>query len=317
MTQPFHAASVYCVMNRTAAFRLTVVALVAVIGTVVIAGGQIPGLSGPPVDPEARFEVVSIKPFDSASQPQVNMSPGRWEYAGFPSRQLSAQAVRMPTDRVLGFPDWIDKERYAFAAKAGSVPAPSAAALSVMVANLVKDRFKLVTHLETRDMAVYNLVFAREDKRFGPALKESSAECRAKLAARSETVRRGDPEVAASSQLTASFAGCISARLNPGDLAYSGSPMAFLAQFLTQAAGRPVIDKTGLTSYYDFSLKWTPDVGGGVAFGQIPGTSLPPADTDAANLFTAVQEQLGLKLESARAQVAVVVIDHIEKPVLD
>jgi uncharacterized protein (TIGR03435 family) len=108
------------------------------------------------------------------------------------------------------------------------------------------------------------------------------------------------------------------APLNPGDLAYSGSPIAFLAQFLTQSAGRPVIDKTGLTSYYDYALQWTPDVGSAPAFGQAaPGTSPPPADPDAPNLFTAVQEQLGLKLENARGPVEVVVIDGIEKPELD
>jgi len=309
-------------MSRLAPLR-SIGAAVVVAGaiyTVVTAAGQIPGVGGPPGDPEARFEVVSIKPFDASSQSRLNMSPGRFEYAGLPSRQLIAQAVRMPADRVLGLPDWIDKERYAIVGKApGGPAAPSAAALMVMFGNLVKDRFKLATHRETREMPVYNLLFARDDKRFGPALKESSAECRAKLVARTEAVRRGDPEVKDSSGLTASFAGCISARLNPGDLAYSGSPIAFLAQFLTQSAGRPVIDKTGLVSYYDYALKWTPDVGSAAAFGQAgtPGTSPPPADPDAPNLFTAVQEQLGLKLENARGPVEVVVIDRIEKPELD
>ena len=172
--------------------------------TVAIAAGQIPNSGAPPADPEARFEAVSIKPFDSISQPRLNISPGRFEYAGFPSRQLIAQAVRIPADRVLGFPDWIDKERYAIVAKAAGGPAaPSAAALMVMVANMVKDRFKLATHRETREMPVYHLVFARDGKRFGPALKESSAECRAKNAARMEAVRRGDPEAKGSSELTA------------------------------------------------------------------------------------------------------------------
>jgi uncharacterized protein (TIGR03435 family) len=89
-----------------------------------------------------------------------------------------------------------------------------------------------------------------------------------------------------------------------------------------------VIDKTGLTGFYDYTLKWTPEIGSGnlAPFGLPPGalppgappsTPTPLADPDAPNLFTAVQEQLGLKLESARGPVDVVVIDRLEKPTLD
>jgi uncharacterized protein (TIGR03435 family) len=103
--------------------------------------------------------------------------------------------------------------------------------------------------------------------------------------------------------------------------------MAQITQFLTQSVGRPVIDKTGLTGYYDYTLKWTPQPGSGMPspFG-LPPRGLPggtpdalqsPADPNAPNLFTAVQEQLGLRLESARGPVEVVVIDRLEKPTLD
>ena len=91
--------------------------------------------------------------------------------------------------------------------------------------------------------------------------------------------------------------------MNPGIVRFSGVKMAFLINFLSQSVGRPVIDKTGLTSVYDFALKWTPELGS--------------ADPEAPNLFTAVQEQLGLKLESARGPVEVVVVDRIEKPTFD
>jgi uncharacterized protein (TIGR03435 family) len=96
-----------------------------------------------------------------------------------------------------------------------------------------------------------------------------------------------------------------------------------IATILTQSVGRPVIDKTGLTGYYDYTLKWTPDLGIGSPspFGLPPGApspdALPPTDPDAPNLFTAVQEQLGLKLESARGPVEVVVIDRLERPTPD
>jgi uncharacterized protein (TIGR03435 family) len=93
--------------------------------------------------------------------------------------------------------------------------------------------------------------------------------------------------------------------------------MDMIAQILTPYVGRPLIDKTGLTSYYNVALKWTPEVGNaGVAPAGLPAGTLP-LDPDAPNLFTAVQEQLGLKLENARAPLDVVVIDRLEKPTLD
>ena len=98
-------------------------------------------------------------------------------------------------------------------------------------------------------------------------------------------------------------------------LGASGRAIAQLVQMLSGSTGRPVVDKTGLAKLYDFSLKWAPEPG---AFGVLPpGVTLPAVDPDAPNLFTAVQEQLGLKLENARGPIEVVVIDRIEKPSLD
>jgi uncharacterized protein (TIGR03435 family) len=115
--------------------------------------------------------------------------------------------------------------------------------------------------------------------------------------------------------------GCPSALINPGIASFKGVPMALIATILTQSVGRPVLDRTGLTSYYDFDLKWTPQLGSGDVgpFGLPPGTGAQPpvADSDAPNLFTAVQEQLGLKLEAGRGPVEVVVIDRLEKPTPD
>ena len=95
--------------------------------------------------------------------------------------------------------------------------------------------------------------------------------------------------------------------------------MARIAQVLTQSVGRPVIDKTGLTGYYDFALQWMPQPGSGMPFqlAGAPPAAPPAAEPDGPNLFTAVQEQLGLKLESARGPVEVIVIDRLEKPTLD
>jgi uncharacterized protein (TIGR03435 family) len=175
----------------------------------------------------------------------------------------------------------------------------------VLMTNLLKDRFRMVSHTETREMPVYNLVLARSDKRLGPSLKETSAECRAAVEA---GLAAPQPGASPPPAPTAS-GGCPPPGLNIGLLSQGGIEMTILTQSLTQLVGRPVIDRTGLTGRYDYTLKWMPEPGLGP-----PG---PPVDPDAPNIFTAVQEQLGLKLESARGPVEVVVIDRLEKPTVD
>jgi len=295
-----------------------VVSLVVPIATgaidAALTAAQLPAAPGPPVDPETRFEVVSIKPSDQSQVPRMSMSPGRYNVAGVASQGIVSQALRVPPNRITGLPDWSFKERYTITAKAPEgTPSTDSRAMFVMLTNLLKDRFRMATHTETREMPVFNLVFARNDKRFGPAFKESSAECRAVLAARNEQVRGG---VRAAGMIVPSE--CESVRINPGGTAsLNGVPMDMIAQILTPYVGRPLIDKTGLTSYYNVALKWTPEVGSAsVAPSGLPAGTLP-LDPDAPSLFTAVQEQLGLKLENARAPLAVVVIDHVEKPALD
>ena len=279
------------------------------------AQGVIPGR--PLVDPEARFEVASIKRFDTsgATAPRISMTPGRYDVAGIPLSLVVGQALGSPVDRMFGLPDWVNTELYAISAKAPDDPPPAAIAMNVMLANLLKDRFNLATHRESRQLPVYNLVFARNDKRLGPGLKPASPECQAALAARLEAVQRG---AAVAPPLEPK--GCTSARINPGMVGFDGVPMSMVAQHLTQSVGRPVVDKTGLTGYYDYTLKWTPQPGSGMPFqpaGGPPAVPPPAVDPDGPNLFTAVQEQLGLRLEAGRGPVEVVVIDRLEKPTLD
>jgi uncharacterized protein (TIGR03435 family) len=109
-------------------------------------------------------------------------------------------------------------------------------------------------------------------------------------------------------------------RIGGGIANASGQPIGQIVQFLSQFTGRPVYDKTGLTGLYDFDLKWAMEPGGagGAPFGPPPPGAPPLAvDPDAPNLYTAVQEQLGLKLENARGPVEVVVVDRIERPTVD
>jgi uncharacterized protein (TIGR03435 family) len=314
------------VLATAAVVTLAVPIVSGAIEAAAFAAGQLPGTTppGPPVDPETRFEVASIKPFDAAGGGKmwISITPGRYDVSGAPMRLLFGQALRVPLDRIIGLPDWIDRERYTIAAKAADGPPPSAMAMAVMLTNLLKDRLKMVTHTETREMPVFNLVFARNDKRLGAALKETSAECQAAMAARLDAAQRGGPV----STAPVGPSGCGSALINPGIASFSGMQMSQIAQILTQSVGRPVIDTTGLTGLYDFTLKWTPEPGSATlgpfglppgALGGLPGAPQPPADPDSPNLFTAVQEQLGLKLEAGRGPVEVVVIDRLEKPTLD
>jgi len=113
-------------------------------------------------------------------------------------------------------------------------------------------------------------------------------------------------------------------RLGPGNLSGGGTPIAQLATSLSPWVNRIVVDRTGLTGAYQVDLHWTPDQlpqggsapGGGPTLGNSP-SPLPPVDPNGPSIFTAVQEQLGLKLDSTRAPVDVVVIDHLEQPAPD
>ena len=300
---------------------LVVPVVAGAIEAAAFAAGQLPTTTqaGPPVDPELRFEVVSIKRFDPSSGPmRGNTTPSQYTFNGLPLRLIVGQGLVATLDRIFGWPDWIDTERYAISAKIPDGPPRPPSAIFVMIENLLKDRFTLVTHKETRELPVYYLVAARGDRRLGPALKETSPKCLATI--KEGLVRRGVPASTAEGD-----AGCMSVNLDIGGVNMNGTTMTLLANFLTQSVGRPVIDRTGLTSSYDLTLKWTPDTGTGspapfgLPTGVLPSSSaaLPPADPNAPNLFTAVQEQLGLKLEAGRGPVEVVVIDHIEKPTLD
>lgn len=297
---------------------------------------------GPPVDPNAQFEAASVKAFDnSASGPvRLMMMPGRLEANGVPLRLLLRQALRVQDYQIIGVPDWVNTERYTVVAKMPDGAAPNAS--GVMLSNLLKDRFKLVTHNETREMPIFNLLLARPDGKLGPGLTLTSPECQAEMQS-----RRGGPPPAgdrpggpggpgpggpggpgrgpAGPPPPPDFNGpqpCGSIRIGPGLGGGSGQPIAQIVQLLAQFTGRPVYDKTGLTGTYDFNLKWAPDSANGFnpfggPGGPPPGAQGPAVDPDAPNIYTAVQEQLGLKLDSVRGPVDVIVIDRIERPSLD
>jgi hypothetical protein len=125
-----------------------VVSLVVPIATgaidAALTAAQLPAAPGPPVDPETRFEVVSIKPSDLFTVPRMSISPGRFNVAGVGLLGIVSQALNVPPNRVIGLPDWSFKERYAIAAKAPEgTPSTDGRAMAVMLKNLLKELFQL------------------------------------------------------------------------------------------------------------------------------------------------------------------------------
>jgi bla regulator protein blaR1 len=298
------------VLAVVAVLSLTVPVIAGAIEAAAFTAGQLGNpLAGPTIDPESRFEVVSIKRSDPSAQLRLRMTPGRIDMEAAPLRMLAATVL--PILRIFGWPDWIDTERYTITAKMPD--GASQGAMQVAIRNLLKDRFKLVTHEETRELPIYNLVLARGDGRLGPSLKESSGECQAALKEYYEAIRRGMPAQAP----PAAVARCISSQPGIGTVGLRGQSMGGLALMVAQFVDRQVIDRTGLTGFYDLTLKWTPEPAVGTTVLGLPPTPPPPADPDAPNIFTAVQEQLGLKLEPGRGPVEVVIIDRLEKPAFD
>lgn len=257
------------------------------------------------------FEVVSVKPNKSGDQRvMIQMPPtGRFTATNIAVRLLLRQAYEVQDFQIIGGPSWLASDRFDIVAKSpDGVAGPEQT--RVMLRAMLADRFKLVARTETREMPIYSLVLAREDGKLGPKLSAAKVDCEARVAA----ARRGGPPLdfpAPGQQAECAF------MMAPGNMNAGGMPMAELARALSPQVGRIVIDETGLTGRYDFQMTYAPE---GRGFGPGPGPGAaepPPPDPNAPSLFTALQEQLGLKLESARGPVEVLAIDRVEQPTED
>ena len=274
-----------------------------------------------PQDPQ--FEVASIKPNKSGdNRVMMGVQPGgRFTATNVTLRMMIRNAYQLQEFQITGGPSWIADERFDIVAKAEAGDTvgdlfraeqqgqPSRGQL--MIRALLADRFKLVVHNENKEMSIYALVVARSDGKLGPQLKASEVDCAA-LVGRGRG--RGEPPPPGPPPGPGTPPPQCGIRIGPGNMAVGGSPMSQVANSLSMFAGRIVVDKTGLAGSYDFTLTWTPDQMPGV--GQRPpgAPEPPPIDPNGPSLFTAVQEQLGLKLDSQRGPVAVLVIDRAERP---
>lgn len=298
------------------------------------------------------FEVISIKPSAPLQGGAVRIGGGttgdRYTMTGVTLRMLLQNAYSRASTggpiaqlQIIGGPNWIDSDRYDIQARADcSGGVLSREQVQVMIQSMLEDRFQLKAHMETRELPTYNLVVAKD----GPKIKASADQTPPSLGPGGQTQpcspppstpsapagpppppagpgQRGD----AFSPNTAMPRGAIAMRMSPTGLTLraSAAPVATLVNMLQQQVGREVIDKTGLTGLFDFTLEFSREglPGPGIqGFGPAPvpagpgPAGTPPTSADPVpSLFTAIQD-LGLRLESAKGPVDVLVMESVQKP---
>jgi uncharacterized protein (TIGR03435 family) len=258
-----------------------------------------------------EFEVASVKLNKSGGERiALNYSPDGFSAVNVPLRVLIRFAYGpIEETRILGGPDWLNSERYDIEAKVGSSVVDELQKLSPaqlrlerqrMLQALLADRFKLTVNRESRELPIYALVIAKN----GPKLRESKP---------GDTYSNGykAPDGTTGAGLYGGGGG--------GKLVGQRTDTTTLANVLSRQLGRIVLDKTGLNGSYDFTLQWTPDQSqaatpSGTEGSQQTTDNTTPVQSSGPSIFEAIQDQLGLKLESRKAPVEVLLIDHVERP---
>ena len=229
----------------------------------------------------AEFEVAEVKANDSGQQAiQARILPsGQISVRNIRMRDLIVQAYK--AGDAAGGPTWLDSDRFDIVAKAP--PNTTEDALRVMLQNLLTRRFKLASHWEKKTMPVYALVAGKRGFKLAPAAGAGQPKCSPGQGA------EGLNHTVCTNFTMADLANWLSTRIAP----------SFIS--------RPVVDLTGLKGSYDIRLDWVPQ--------PLVGNAGDAADAPAggATVFEALDKQLGLKLESRRLPMPVIVIDHIER----
>lgn len=250
---------------------------------VAIALGQNSGGSEAPGpmsrDASPGFEVATVKPSDPAGNNSGFKSSGRRVFAVRETvKSLITFAYGVHESQVVDGPSWIDTEYFDVNGQPDQQGVPNLSQMRTMYRKLLADRFGLVAHSAKRELPVYVLSAGKGAAKLAPSQRQGNLP--------DQTMRRS------------------------GLLAETNATMEeFAGSLQVMVLDRPVLDRTGITGRFDFTLHWTPDelltAGGGRSGGQGDG---------APSLFTAVQEQLGLKLESTKAQADVLVIEKVQRP---
>jgi uncharacterized protein (TIGR03435 family) len=263
---------------------------------------------------KVAFDVATIKQNRSGDSLRgIQHQPGgRLTVTNVSLRTLITFAYQITGYQLVGGPGWADSDAFDILAKMDGNPEwgapgsglPDPAQLAMQ--SLLTERFKLKLHHEKRDMDVYALVMVTPGIP-GPALMPSPNDCQALAEqARQGKLPPGGPPPAT---------GIVACSLlgNVGMIRFDGFGMPQLANVLIGQAGRIVVDRTSLSGNWQFVLTFAPEQRGAIP----PGVDLPAVDPNAPSFFTALREQLGLKLEPTKAPVDVTVIDAVEHPTDD
>jgi uncharacterized protein (TIGR03435 family) len=246
------------------------------------------------------FEVASIKQNKSgATGGAFGGPPSRFTATNTPAQAFITYAFRVQDFQIEGAPDWVTNDRWDVNAKAdGNSPATTIDgndARREMVRALLIDRFRMSVHKETRERPIYALVLARLGQ-VSARLHPSTTDCAAlENASRVGQNPRTPP-------MTPDSVPDCTIRDPPGRISWGTQTMQAVASVLLDSVQRPVVDRTGLEGNFSALVTYRPD----------SGPDQP--DPNATSIFTALQEQLGLRLDSTRGPVEVLVIDHIERP---
>jgi uncharacterized protein (TIGR03435 family) len=290
--------------------------------------------------PAPAFDVTSVKRNTSTGPMTIRNAPGNFSAVNMPLRQLIRIAYQMQEFQLTDVPDWANTDRFDVegrfdpAAIPPPGPTPQAPPMMLMLRGLLRDRFGLVARVETRELPILALKVARTDGRLGPQLKPSAVDCAALGRGGPPPGGRGGGSIAdgrpggpppegrglpplppPGTPFSLGERPVCGDRTGFGQMLTGGTPMSRLAtQILTQLTGRLVVDKTGLTGAYDIDLKWTPTPDQLPQGPPPPGFELPPIDPNGPSLFTALQEQLGLRLDAERGPVQVLVVEKLIPP---
>ena len=256
-----------------------------------------------------RFEVASVKPSQESRFMSVRPLPGRLT-ANAPVRLMMQNAYSVQAFQILDGPAWINSEYYDVDAKTGSNV--GRAETFLMLQSLLEDRFALKIHRETRDLPVYTLQTVKGGAKLPPWKEGSCVE-----SAPDGLLQTASGRVAPPGAGPPALAPCGGLRvmLDVGGAKMLGGKIAMteFARTLSMTLGRTVIDKTGLTGFYDVKLDFVPDEAT-AALPPPPPDAVTALDSKNPSILTALQEQLGLRLESAKGPVEVIIVDHVERP---
>jgi uncharacterized protein (TIGR03435 family) len=250
---------------------------------------------------------ASIKPNQSdKNMVRLLFTPDGFSATAITVQTLIREAYGVQDNQISGAPDWVSSEKYDIEAKRGKSvanelrtlsPDQGKLAMQSMLQSLLADRFKLTLHLQNKELQQYAMVVAEN----GPKLQQSKPD---------DTYPNGVKGLDGHGH-----PGLMQMDIGMGRLRAQGLSMSTLATLLSRQLGSTVLDKTGLTGNYDFTLQWTPDANEVTLANGMQGTdNPPPPEAPGPSIFTAVQEQLGLELKSQIGPVGILVVDHIETP---